>query len=324
MDNGRTGNGLTRRRVLAGGAALASLAIAGDRMSMTDAEVAAQDSTSAPASGPLEGEVALVTGAARGIGRAIAVTLAQNGADVAALDIAAPIATVTQYQLATPADLAETGRLIEAEGRRALTIRVDVRDAEGMRRAADRVAAELGRFDMAIANAGICVYGPLGDVSPQAFQDVVDVNLIGVANTMRAALPHLGNGGRIVATASTEGRHGAPAVASYAAAKWGVIGLVKAIATEVGQQNIRVNAVTPTGVVTAMTENEATYAWANPADPTRENLEAALRAYNVLPVGRLQPQDVADGVLFLVAPDSRYVSGAALDLAAGANARYTA
>ena len=241
-----------------------------------------------------------------------------------ALDIAGPIPTVTQYPLATPEDLAETARLIEAAGRRALTIQVDVRDTDGMRAAADRVAAELGRLDMVIANAGIAVYGPLGEVSPQAFQDVVDVNLIGVANTMRAALPHLGDGGRIVATASTEGRHGAPAVASYTAAKWGVIGLVKAIAIEVGQQNIRVNAVTPTGVVTALTENEATYAWANPDDPTRENLEAALRAYNVLPVGRLQPQDVADGVLFLVTSGSRYISGAALDLAAGANSRYTA
>ena len=167
-DDGRPRTGVTRRRVLADAAGV-GLAMAGATIGITGGQALAQDATPAAASGLLVGEVSFVTGAARGIGRAIAVTLARNGADVAALDIAAPIPTVTQYPPATPEDLAETGRLIEAEGRRALTIQVDVRDADGMRAAADRVVAELGRFDMAIANAGIAIYGPLGEVSPQAF-----------------------------------------------------------------------------------------------------------------------------------------------------------
>lgn len=317
--------GLSRRETLSLGAgALAGLALAG--------VAGAQNNSTAPvAADPvnrrmLAGQVALVTGGARGIGQAIAVTLARHGANVAVLDVARHIEGAS-YPLASPADLAETARLIQAEGQRALTIQADIRDTEAMRAATERTIRELGPLDIVCANAGICSYPDSLAVTTDAeLHNVIGVNLIGTANTLRAVIPHMQprKTGRIIVTAASDGRHGAGGVSHYSASKWGLYGLMKGVAQELGPSGITVNAVTPTGVVTAMTSNEATYRWANRQNPSEENLEAALRAYNVLPVGRLQPQDVADAVLFLVSPGARFITGASIDVAAGANTKYTA
>jgi NAD(P)-dependent dehydrogenase (short-subunit alcohol dehydrogenase family) len=198
-----------------------------------------------------------------------------------------------------------------------------VRDANRLKQVADQAVREYGRLDIAVANAGICTYAPLADMSPQQFADVIDINLYGVANTMRAVIPHLvaRKSGSIIAVSSSEGRHGAPQLAHYQAAKWGVIGLVKAVATEVGPSNVRVSGVAPTGVRTPMVLNEATYKWAGGTGP--EDLERALRGYNTQPVGLIEPEDVADTIAFLASPAARYVSGTVIDVTAGASTRWS-
>ncbi|WP_053714922.1 mycofactocin-coupled SDR family oxidoreductase [Saccharothrix sp. NRRL B-16348] len=272
--------------------------------------------------GELRGQVALVTGAARGIGRATCLALARAGADVVALDIASPRAITLDYPLGSEDELNETVRAVRSLGRRAVAVKADVRDAVRMQDVAREAVREFGRLDIAVANAGITTYAPLEAMSPSQFADVIDVNLIGVANTMRAVIPHLvaRKSGSIIVVSSSEGRHGAPQLAHYQAAKWGVIGLVKGVATEVGPAGVRVSGVAPTGVRTPMVLNEATYEWAG--GTTVEDLEKALRGYNTQPVGLIEPADVADSIAFLASPRARYVSGTVLDVTAGASTRW--
>ena len=270
-------------------------------------------------SGKLAGRVAVVTGAARGIGRACAVALAREGADVVATDIAADIPGLG-YHLASPEDLEETARLVGAEGRRCRALEADVGDMGRMREMAELAVGELGRLDILVANAGVNAPGvPLVEATDEQWQAVMDVNVIGKANAIRAVLPHMIEHGRgwIVAVASTFGRQGAANLAHYAASEWGVIGLVKSAALEVAPHHVTVNAVTPTAVKTGFGGGFG----------SREEYEAAekaLREVSALPIGILDPDNVADAVLFLVSERAGYITGAALDVAAGANARYTA
>ncbi|MFD7658629.1 mycofactocin-coupled SDR family oxidoreductase [Actinosynnema sp. NPDC059797] len=272
----------------------------------------------------LRGQVALVTGAARGIGRATCLALARAGAHVVALDIARPDAMRLDYPLGSEAELNDTVRRVRALGRRATAVKADVRDAARLQEVARQVVREYGRLDVAVANAGICTYNAMADMSPQQFADVLDVNLVGVANTMRAVVPHLvaRKSGTIIVVTSSEARHGAPLLPHYQAAKWGAVGLVKALATEVGPAGVRVSGVAPTGTRTAMVLNEATYRWAG--GTTVEDLERALRSYNTQPVGLIEPEDVADSIAFLASPRARYVSGTVLDVTAGASAKWNA
>lgn len=184
-----------------------------------------------------------------------------------------------------------------------------------------RAIRELGKVDVLIANAGTNTAGvPLTEMTDEQWRVVIDVNLTETANSIRAVLPHMieNGGGRIVATTSTFGRQGAEGgLASYAASKWGVVGLVKSAALEAAPHNVTVNAVAPTAVNTGFGGGFGSGAEFREADE-------AMRAYNALPVGIIDPSDVADGVLFLVSDRARYVTGAVLDVAAGANARYTA
>jgi NAD(P)-dependent dehydrogenase (short-subunit alcohol dehydrogenase family) len=262
--------------------------------------------------------VAIVTGAGRGIGRATAVALAREGADVVVLDIAKNI-TGHSVPMATPQELAETVKLIESHGGRSLAIQADVRDIRAMREAVARTVGEFGKVDIMFANAGINVNKPLASISDQQWANVMEVNVTGVANSIRAVLPHMieRKAGRVVATSSTFGRQGNGGNPAYVASKWAVVGLVKAAALEAGQHNVTVNAIAPTAVRTGLGGPQT--------DEQRAAGNKYLReSYHALPVGILEPEDIADGVLFLVSPKARHVTGITLDVAAGANARYTA
>src|SRR5438270_2918811 len=185
----------------------------------------------------LQGRAALVTGAARGIGQAICVALAAAGADVTGIDICAVAAPNLVYPPATAEDLDKTGQLVEAQKRRWIGVKADIRDMPAMKAAADRAAKEFGKLDIAVANAAIQIYGPLAEMSDENWKNVIDVNLSGTANTLRAVIPHMlsRKWGRIVIIASSQGRHGFKNGSAYSASKWGVIGLMKSAAWELGK-----------------------------------------------------------------------------------------
>jgi SDR family mycofactocin-dependent oxidoreductase len=264
------------------------------------------------------GKVALVTGAARGQGRNHAVRLAQEGADVIVADACADVATIG-YDLATEDDLAETVRLVEALDRRVVAERVDVRDGVGLTALVERGVAELGRLDVVLANAGIAGSVPLGEMSDDTWQDMIDINLTGVFKTVRAALPHLSTGSAIVITSSIAGMKGLPNNAHYTAAKHGVMGLMRALANEVGPQGIRVNCVNPTNVDTRMLFNDAIYKLFRPdlEAPGRDDVADIMKGMHVLDTGWVEPDDVSNAVLFLASEEARFITGVALPVDAG-------
>lgn len=272
--------------------------------------------------GRVEGKVALVTGAARGQGRSHALRLAEEGADIIALDICRQIESAP-YPLATPEDLEETARQIKELGRNVVTHEVDVRDGEALTAAVNDGVAQLGRLDIVIANAGILSVGASFELSEQAWTQMIDVNLSGVWRTTKAAVPHLiagGNGGAIVLTGSIAAMIGQPGIGHYVAAKHGVVGLMKTLALELAPLNIRVNTVVPTNVDTDMIMNEPTYRVFLPDDPapTREKFAVPSLEMNALPVPWIQPRDVSNAVLFLVSDEACYITGVALPIDAGA------
>jgi NAD(P)-dependent dehydrogenase (short-subunit alcohol dehydrogenase family) len=215
-------------------------------------------------SGRLHGKAAIVTGAARGIGRATAVAFAREGADVMGIDIVGPVSPTLEVAPATPEDLAETGRMVEAAGTRWLEARLDQRDLPALRVAAEQARAAFGRLDILFANAGIQTFKPILDWQDADWQDTIDVNLTGTCNAIRAVAPHLvrNGGGRIIVTSSTQGRHGTKFGAAYSASKWGIIGLMKSAALELGVHKITVNAVIPGLIDTPLTRHRQRYAQA--------------------------------------------------------------
>jgi SDR family mycofactocin-dependent oxidoreductase len=272
--------------------------------------------------GRVAGKVALVTGAARGQGRSHAVRLAQEGADVIALDICAPVDAVRIYPPATEADLAETRRLVEALDRRIVATKVDVRDAEGLRGAVGAGVAELGRLDIVCANAAIFDLGPSLEVSEATWREIIDVNLTGVWNTCQAALPHMieaGNGGSIVITSSSGGLKAPPYTAAYSTAKHGVVGIMQALAGEFAPHLIRVNTIHTSSVDTPMIQNEPLWRMWDPSEPnpTRETAAEVFKTVNALPVPWLDPVDVSNAVLFLCSDEGRYITGVTLPVDAG-------
>ncbi|MDT5084540.1 MAG: hypothetical protein QOJ61_1583 [Mycobacterium sp.] len=266
--------------------------------------------------GPLKGKVALITGAARGQGRAHAVRLASEGADIIGVDICAPIASVP-YPLATADDLAATVKLVEDTGARIVAKEADVRDRASLSDAVQAGVDELGRLDIVIANAGIAPMQSGDD----GWRDVIDVNLTGVYNTIKAAIPTLlkqGAGGSIVLISSAAGLAGvgSPDAGSvgYAAAKHGVVGLMRVYANLLAKQNIRVNSIHPTGVETPMIDNDFTRGWL--AKMAAESDSPGTMG-NALPVEVLQPEDIANAVAWLVSDQARYITGITLPVDAG-------
>jgi SDR family mycofactocin-dependent oxidoreductase len=267
----------------------------------------------------LDSKVAFITGAARGQGRSHAVRLASEGADIIAVDICSNIPS-TQYDLATPADLDETVRLVEKHNQRIVAARADVRDRVRLAAVLHDAVAELGRLDIVVANAGIAPMSFDDDDAEgdAAFRDVIDVNLVGLWNTCRVSIPHLiagGRGGAMVLTSSTAGIKGYAGSTSgavgYTAAKHGIVGIMRTLANDLAQHSIRVNTVHPTGVNTMMAVNPVMQQWIA-EDPRRgEHMN------NPLPVEILEPDDISNAVAFLVSDEASYVTGVMLPVDAG-------
>jgi SDR family mycofactocin-dependent oxidoreductase len=270
--------------------------------------------------GRVEGKVAFITGAARGQGRSHAVRLAEEGADIIAIDIEEQISSVP-YAMSTPEDMAQTVKEVEALDRRIVATKADVRDCEAVKKTLDDGVAELGHVDIVCANAGIFSFSDT-ELSEQSWQDMIDVNLTGVWHTAKAAIPHLveqGTGGSIVLTSSTAGLKAYAHFAHYVAAKHGVVGLMRTLALELAPNFIRVNTVHPTSVRTPMVENEVTYRLFRPEleNPTEADAMEAFAAINALPIAFVEPRDISNGVLFLASDEARYITGVTLPIDAG-------
>ncbi|WP_436692046.1 mycofactocin-coupled SDR family oxidoreductase [Geodermatophilus sp. CPCC 205506] len=276
--------------------------------------------------GRVEGKAALVTGAAQGQGRSHAVRLAEEGADIIAVDLCAAIPSVP-YPQGTEDGLRETVEAVEALGRKAFGARADVRDYDQLKQAVDDGVASLGRLDIVSANAGILNFGELETLTDAYWQDLMDVNLTGVWHTAKAAIPHLrsAGGGSIVLTSSTAGFIGMPGIGHYVAAKHGVVGLAKTLALELGRDRIRVNTVNPTNVETDMLMNPAVFARFAPDLPeeerTLEKLMPRFKAAHALDLGWIDPIDVSNAVLWLASDEARYVTGVSLTIDAGHTAQ---
>ncbi|HEX4766940.1 MAG TPA: SDR family NAD(P)-dependent oxidoreductase [Lichenihabitans sp.] len=334
------------RRGLMMGAAAAGLVISGAAAAQTrtDAGPALLDGKPVPEPGPdktagpvtpgrgstLSGKVAIVTGAARGIGRAIAVEMAANGADVVALDIAGPVSSASNAVPATRAELDETVRQVRAYGRRAEAVRADIRDIAALRAVADQVEKTYGKLDIVVANAAIQRWVPLMEMEDADWRDVIDNNLNGTANTVRAFAPKMvaRRKGRFILLSSMQGKHGTKDASSYSASKWGILGLMKSAAIELGPYNITVNALIPGLVDTALTrydkrlsESIGETGRAAPDHPSPQDAWDIRAATVPLKVGWLQPDDISPAAVFLASDAANMVTGAEYEVTGGDSAK---
>ena len=272
--------------------------------------------------GRVAGKVAFITGAARGQGRSHAIRLAQEGADIIAVDLAGQIDSVP-YAMSTPDDLAETVKEVEALDRRIVATQADVRDYGALKAALDEGVTQLGKLDIVSANAGIFSFGTMEELDEKHWQDMIDVNLTGVWHAAKAAIPHLraNGGGSMILTSSTAGLQALPNTGHYNAAKHGVVGLMRTLALELAPDMIRVNSVHPTAVDTDMIQNSATYELfapdLAPAERTKEVLSERFATLNVLPIPWVEPMDISNAVLWLASDEARYVTGVTLPVDAG-------
>lgn len=281
----------------------------------------------------LQGKVAVITGAARGIGRSIAVAFAREGAAIMGIDLADRASDTTAYPAATSDDLAETQRLVEAAGGKFIAHTLDIRNLDALRQAAERAARELGPVDVLVANAGIQVFAPLLEMNDAQWHDVIDTNLTGTANTVRAFAPAMAEReqGSIIVTASGQGKKGFRHGSSYAASKWGIIGFMKSAAIDLGPHKIRVNALVPGLIETDMTMNETRLKEAyqdyrsNPPEHLSAEEAAHVRGQRTaMRLPWLSPDDMAPVVIFLASDEARHISGASFDVDAGDSALLTA
>ena len=278
----------------------------------------------------LDGKVAVVTGAARGIGRAIAVEMAANGADVVVVDIAGPVSPASDAKPATPDELAETVRQIKAYGRRTEAVRADIRDIAALRTLADKVEADYGKIDIVVANAAIQRWKPLLEMQDSDWRDVIDNNLNGTANTIRAFAPKMvpRRHGRIIVLSSMQGKHGTKDAASYSASKWGILGLMKSAALELGQYDITVNALIPGLVDTPLTRYEKRLSESmgetgrkTVEDPTPQEAWDVRAPTVALKIGWLQPDDISPAAVFLASDAAAMVTGAEYEVTGGDSAK---
>ncbi|MCW0216427.1 MAG: mycofactocin-coupled SDR family oxidoreductase [Pseudonocardia sp.] len=272
--------------------------------------------------GRVEGKVALVTGAARGQGRSHAVRLAEEGADIIAVDITEQVEGMP-YRTGTAEEMAETVALVEALDRRIVSIVADVRDVEALRAGVDPAVAELGRLDIVCANAGIGSAPHRTHEMPEdIWQQMIDINLTGVWHTCKVTVPHLlagGRGGSLVLTSSAAGLKAYANIGHYVSAKHGVVGLMRTLAVELAPERIRVNSVHPTQVDTPMIMNDAAFRLFAPdvENPTREDFAPISQSMNALPIPWVDPVDISNAVLFLASDEARYITGVTLPVDAG-------
>ncbi|MEU6564396.1 mycofactocin-coupled SDR family oxidoreductase [Nocardia nova] len=265
--------------------------------------------------GRVEGKVAFITGAARGQGRSHAVRLAEEGADIIAIDVCKEVSGTDLIPSSTPEDLAETVELVKGLGRRIVTAEVDVRDYDELKKAVDSGVEQLGRLDIIVANAGIGNGGAtLDQTSEEDWNTMIGINLEGVWKSVKAAVPHVisgGNGGSIILTSSVGGLKAYPNTGHYVAAKHGIVGLMRAFAVELGQHSIRVNSVHPTNVNTPMFMNDGTMKMFRPdlENPTVDDFRPVAEFMHVLPIGWVEPVDISNAVLFLSSEEARYITG---------------
>jgi SDR family mycofactocin-dependent oxidoreductase len=265
----------------------------------------------------ISGKVAFITGAARGQGRAHAVRLSGEGADIIAVDIAGPLPASVPYDSPTPDDLAETARLVRANGRKVITTAVDIRDLDALKAAVDNAVAELGRLDIIVANAGICSPAPWDQITPEAFRDTIDTNVVGTWNTVMAGAQHIidgGRGGSIILIGSAAGINMQSFMIHYTASKHAVVGMARAFAAELGRHDIRVNSLNPGAVATPMGTGRMREALHSAADsyPHLRGMHKPL-----LPEGIAQPEDIADAVAWLASDQSRLVTATQLSVDIG-------
>jgi NAD(P)-dependent dehydrogenase (short-subunit alcohol dehydrogenase family) len=255
------------------------------------------------------------------------VELARQGADIAVVDRCADLATVT-YPLGTPDDLAETARLVEAEGGRCITGQADVRDLGSMIAFVDGVVEELGSVDILVANAGVSTMCSIFDLDADGWSETLDTNLTGVFNALRAAAPHMRrqHWGRMVTVSSMMGRSSNPLISAYCASKWGVIGLTKSVAQEMAHSNVTVNAIAPGNISTDMIHNDTLYRLMRPdlAHPGADDVAAVMASLHVQPVPWLEAEEITAALVFLCSDGARHVTGSVIDVDAGASARFTA
>jgi (+)-trans-carveol dehydrogenase len=271
--------------------------------------------------GRVADKVAFITGAARGQGRSHAVRLAQEGADIIAVDICRPFDN-SPAPAATPEDLAETADLVKGLNRRVVTAEVDVRDYDALKSAVDSGVEQLGKLDIVVANAGIGTVAPkLDRMDESLWQEMIDVNLTGVWKSVKAAAPHLLSAGRgsIVLTSSVAGLKAYTHTGHYNAAKHGVVGLMRSFAVELGPKNIRVNSVHPTHVNTPLLINERTFHQFRPdlENPGPDDMAPICQTFHTLPIPWVNAEDISNAVLFLASDEARYITGVALPVDAG-------
>jgi SDR family mycofactocin-dependent oxidoreductase len=270
--------------------------------------------------GRVAGKTALITGVARGQGRSHAVALAREGADIFGVDMCAPVESVA-YALSTADDLAETARLVARTGRRIETYIGDVRSSADMRAATEQAASTFGKIDIVVANAGIWTPGSVWEMDDQTWQDMIDINLTGVFNTVRFAIPQMieRKSGSLVLISSTCGVKALGWMPHYNAAKHGVMGLTRSLALDLGPYFVRANAILPSTVNTPMIMNEPSYKIYRPdlENPTREEAMSGFYAHNAMPVPYVEPEDVSEAVLFLASDASRYITGIGLPVDLG-------
>src|ERR1700761_3503373 len=338
-------NGHASRRGVMAGAVLAAAAVSSAALAQTqtDTEAPQLDGQPVPDPGPdksagpirpgrgsqLTGKVAVVTGAARGIGRAIAVEMAANGADVVAIDIAGYVSPASNAKPATPEDLAETIRQIKSFGRKGEAIRADIRDIAALRAAADHVEEVYGNIDIVVADAAIQRWVPLLEMNDADWRDVIDNNLNGTANTVRAFAPKMvaRKKGRFILLSSMQGKHGTKDASSYSASKWGILGLMKSASIEFGEPNITVNALIPGLVDPSLTRYEKRLSESMGEQGQKVYHPTPQEAWDnraptvPLKVGWLQPDDISPAAIFLASDAANMVTGAEYEVTGGDSAK---